>query len=187
MPIPTEAGVRASVAALVAGRGYDLEDVRVDRAGRHSVVRIVVDGDGGVSLDAIAALSNEISAVLDAADPHSETPYTLEVTTPGVDRPLTLDRHWRRARGRRVRVRLGGETVEGRVGALADGAVELVVRARRGPEVRRIDLSEVAEAVVQVEFAAPDPRELELAGIRVGEPNESEESEEEEETEGITS
>ncbi len=181
MAIPTEAGVRASVADLVAGRGYDLEDVRVDRAGRHSVVRIVVDGDHGVDLDEIAALSAELSAALDAADPSSETPYTLEVGTPGVDRPLTAERHWRRARGRWARVRLAEETVQGRIGPLGSGVVDLVVRGRRGPEVRRIDLSEVADAVVQVEFAAPDPRELELAGIPAGEPNESEE------TEGATS
>lgn len=179
MPIPTEAGVRASVALLVADRGYDLEDVRVDRAGRHSVVRVVVDADRGIGLAELATLSTELSAVLDAADSADTGAYTLEVTTPGVDRPLTAERHWRRARGRRARVRIGAATVEGRIGALANGSVDLVVRDKSGPTVRRVSLADIDEAVVQIEFAAPDPRELALVGgvtpgrPAPGEPDES--------------
>src|SRR6202041_3766396 len=101
----------------------DLESVRMSVAGKRRLLRIVVDGDQGVSLDDAADVSREISAMLDEADALGEVPYTLEVSSPGVDRPLTEPRHWRRARGRLVRVKVAGEgSVEGRVlAADADG------------------------------------------------------------------
>jgi ribosome maturation factor RimP len=86
----------------VAAMGMDLEDVRITSAGRRRLLRIVVDADGGVSLDDIALVSRELSATLDRAAPMGETPYTLEVSSPGVDRPLTEPKHWRRAVGRLV-------------------------------------------------------------------------------------
>ena len=82
----------------------DLEGVKIARAGRRRVLRVIVDADGGVSLDEIAEVSRELSARLDAKDAMGETPYTLEVSSPGVDRPLTQPRHWRRAIGRLVAV-----------------------------------------------------------------------------------
>ena len=80
----------------------DLEGVRVTSAGRRRLLRVVVDADGGVSLDDIEQVSRELSAVLDQAAAMGEAPYTLEVSSPGVDRPLTEPRHWRRAVGRLV-------------------------------------------------------------------------------------
>jgi ribosome maturation factor RimP len=86
----------------VAAMGMDLEDVRITSAGRRRLLRIVVDADGGVSLDDIALVSRELSATLDRAATMGEAPYTLEVSSPGVDRPLTQPKHWRRAVGRMV-------------------------------------------------------------------------------------
>jgi ribosome maturation factor RimP len=103
-------------------------------AGRRRLVRIVVDGDGGVGLDDIARLSETASGLLDESDVMGTSPYVLEVTSPGVDRPLTEPRHWRRAVGRLVVAPLteGGQ-VEGRVVAADDEAVEIdVVQKRRG-------------------------------------------------------
>src|SRR6201992_1852349 len=107
----------------VAAAGLDLESVRMTVAGKRRLLRIVVDGDHGVSLDDAADVSRDISALLDAANALGETPYTLEVSSPGVDRPLTEPRHWRRAVGRLVKVKVAGEgTVEGRIlAADADG------------------------------------------------------------------
>jgi ribosome maturation factor RimP len=164
MPMPTEDRVSRLIAALLDERGYDLEGVRVTSAGKRSTVQVMVDRDEGVDLDAIAELSTAVSTALDAADDFGEHPYTLEVTTPGVDRPLTAPRHWRRARGRRVRLLLGGEPLVGRVGAVHDDTVELVIAGKTGPTVQTISLAEVTKAIVQVEFAPPDPRELALAG-----------------------
>jgi ribosome maturation factor RimP len=86
----------------VAAMGMDLEDVRITSAGRRRLLRIVVDADGGVSLDDIALVSRELSATLDRAAAMGEAAYTLEVSSPGVDRPLTEPKHWRRAAGRMV-------------------------------------------------------------------------------------
>ncbi|HEY5858177.1 MAG TPA: ribosome maturation factor RimP [Aldersonia sp.] len=170
--MPTQERVSDLATELVARRGYDLESVQILPAGKDTTLRILVDADGGVDLDAIAELSNEISAALDETDVMGAAPYTLEVTTPGVDRPLTQERHWRRARGRKVRVSLAdGRSIHGRVGALDAGAVTLVVPGRREPVVVSVPLADVRTAVVQVEFSAPNPRELQLAGgVAAGRP-----------------
>src|SRR3954462_10521395 len=98
------------------GAGYDLEDVTVPAAGRRSVVRVVVDQDGGIDLDAVAEVSRAVSDALDGSDATGSAPYTLEVTSPGVDRPLTEPRHWRRAVGRRVSAQVRDQcSVTGRV------------------------------------------------------------------------
>ena len=109
----------------VAAMGMDLEDVRITSAGRRRLLRIVVDADGGVSLDDIALVSRELSATLDRAAAMGETSYTLEVSSPGVDRPLTQPKHWRRAVGRMVtaplRAEPGGRPPQTPAGAATDG------------------------------------------------------------------
>jgi ribosome maturation factor RimP len=113
---------------VVSAAGFDLEEVRVTTAGRRRLLRVVVDADGGPGLDDIALLSRSLAAELDSSGVMGEDAYTLEVSSPGVDRPLTEPRHWRRARGRLVRVPLtpaapgGPGTMTGRVlEARADG------------------------------------------------------------------
>src|SRR3954454_13105365 len=105
----------------VQAAGLDLEDVVVNRAGSRSVVRVVVDADNGLDLDAVADVSRAVSAVLDDADDVLRGAYVLEVTSPGVDRPLTAPRHWRRNRGRKVHVvRTDGRDVLGRLVETSD-------------------------------------------------------------------
>lgn len=134
---------------VVAESGFDLEDVIVTPAGKRRQVRVIVDGDDGVSLDDIAVVSQSVSAALDESDAMGSGPYVLEVTSPGVDRPLTQPRHWRRASGRLVRATLsGGEEVSGRVSTADD---EAVVLATDGQE-RRLGYDELARGLVQVEF-----------------------------------
>lgn len=170
MPVPPRDKVVELLGGLVEREGYDLEDVVVTSAGKRSVVKVVVDSDSGLELDAVARLSQLVSEVLDEENSFGEAPYTLEVTSPGIDRPLTEPRHWRRARGRKVAVDLAGaEQVLARVGRVEESrksapTVGLVVRGKAGPSVRQVPLAEIRRAVVQVEFSAPDPRELELAG-----------------------
>jgi ribosome maturation factor RimP len=133
--------------------GYDLEAVDVGPAGRRRLVRVAIDKDGGVTMDEVAEATRTVSAMLDESDALGEQPYTLEVTSPGVDRPLTLPRHWRRNQGRLVSVQLkGGEQVDGRVSA----ASELEVELQTDTGSRTIALSEVAKARVQVEFNRKD-------------------------------
>ena len=134
---------------VVAAAGMDLESVRMSVAGKRRLLRIVVDGDHGVSLDDAAAVSRDISALLDSANALGETPYTLEVSSPGVDRPLTEPRHWRRAVGRLVKAKVAGEgTVEGRIlAADADG-----VTLDLGKGERRFGPGELGPGAIQVEF-----------------------------------
>jgi ribosome maturation factor RimP len=110
----------------VAAAGLDLESVRITTAGKRRLLRVIVDGDHGVSLDDTADVSREISALLDASNVMGEVPYTLEVSSPGVDRPLTEFRHWRRAARHLVRVKATGEgTVQGRVLVADEAGVTL--------------------------------------------------------------
>ncbi len=180
-----------AVAGVVERAGFVLDDLEVRPAGRRRVVRVVVDtadvpgpADGpsaGADLDAVAALSRELSGVLDAAEADGtpalapEGEYTLEVTTPGVDRPLTTPHHWRRAWLRRVAVTLtDGVTLTGRVGAVtgADGsaAVTLAETGRRGTTLREVALDTVARAAVEVEFKPPSEAEVDALRAAAGAP-----------------
>jgi len=133
---------------VAADSGYDLEEVRVEQAGRRSLVRVIVDRDGGVSLDECADLSRAFSSALDRADVW-QTPYTLEVSSPGVDRPLTEPKHWRRAAGRLVKASLpDGGTLEGRITSADAEGVVLEVSGTS----RRIPYSGLGRGRVQVEF-----------------------------------
>jgi ribosome maturation factor RimP len=138
------------VAPVVSAVGMDLESIRVTRAGRRLLVRVVVDGDNGVSLDDAADVSRAISAELDSTDVMGDEPYTLEVSSPGVDRPLTEPKHWRRAAGRLVTVPLndGGERLTGRVESADGDGVTLEVNGQR----RSFRYDELGAGSIQVEF-----------------------------------
>ena len=134
---------------VVAASGMDLESVRATVAGRRRLLRITVDSDSGVSLDDAALVSRDISAALDAADVMGDTPYTLEVSSPGVDRPLTQPRHWQRAVGRLVKVKVAAEeTVRGRVERADGNAVTLDVAGVK----REFTYDVLGPGTVQVEF-----------------------------------
>jgi ribosome maturation factor RimP len=147
---------------VVVAAGMDLESVRMTIAGKRRKLSIIVDSDHGVSLDDTADVSREISAVLDASNALGESPYTLEVSSPGVDRPLTEPRHWRRARGRLVRVKVAGEgSMEGRVlAADADGVTLAIVANGRAGGERRFPYADLGAGSVQVEFGKIPDAEL---------------------------
>jgi ribosome maturation factor RimP len=127
----------------------DVEAVELTPAGKRRVLRVAVDKDGGVTLDDVADATREVSRVLDESDVMGDHPYTLEVTSRGVDRPLTLPRHWRRNADRLVKVTLAdGSTVTGRIGESTDRAVTLDVDGAR----REVAYADVAKALVQIEF-----------------------------------
>jgi len=139
------------LAPVVAETGYDLEDVTVTSAGRRSLVRVIVDADGGVDLDAVADVSRAVSDALDAETPGGPAfsgPYVLEVSSPGVDRPLTEPRHWRRAVGRLVQVTVGDKQLTGRVAAADGSGVTLEVDG----EPREIAWGDLGKGKVQIEF-----------------------------------
>ena len=147
----SEDRVWAVVEPVVQDQGYDLEALSVMAAGRRRLVKIVIDSDLGVDLDDVARISSEVSRALDDADAMGETPYVLEVTSPGVDRPLTLERHWRRAASRLVKVTLtDGESITGRVASTNETSATLV----NDDDATSVDIAfaDVEKAVVQIEF-----------------------------------
>jgi ribosome maturation factor RimP len=147
------------IAPVVTGVGYDLEELVVTPAGRRSVVRVVVDRDQGVTLDDIAEVSRAVSEVLDANDDGMGRPYVLEVTSPGVDRPLTEHRHWRRNIGRLVVVTVAGDEVTGRLSQVDEAGVVIAVEAKgkpgakkKPPTPRHVPWAQLGAGRVQVEF-----------------------------------
>jgi ribosome maturation factor RimP len=142
--------VRAIAEPVVGAAGLDLEDLAIEKVGRREKVSVIVDTDGGVSLDAIAEVSSALSAALDDAGEVGSSSYVLEVSSPGVDRPLTLPRHWRRNTGRLVVVDLeDGSSITGRITGSDESSVTLDVNG----QVQDIELPSVRRAIVQVEFS----------------------------------
>lgn len=143
------------LAAPLRELALDVEAVEITPAGKRRVLRVAVDKDGGVTLDDVAAATKVINGVLDSdpGDVMGEQPYTLEVTSRGVDRPLTLPRHWRRNRRRLVKVTLAdGAVVTGRIGDSDEEQVTLEV----GTEQQQVAYAEVRKALVQIEFNRKD-------------------------------
>jgi ribosome maturation factor RimP len=147
--------LREIVARAAVELGYDLEHLSVRRVGSRHLVRVMVDSDNRVDLDRVAELSRRISAALDAAegDGNEIIPgeYDLEVGSPGTDRPLTAERHWRRNIGRLVRVRVAGRQVTGRIVAAAGGGVVLDVDG----VATRYHLVDLGGGRIQVELNRP--------------------------------
>ncbi|HEV7360716.1 MAG TPA: ribosome maturation factor RimP [Mycobacterium sp.] len=163
--LPSQTQVIELLGGEFARAGYEIEDVVIDPRVSPPRIAVIADGETPLDLDAVAALSRSASALLDGLDSISDG-YVLEVSSPGVDRPLTSEKHFRRARGRKVELELSdGSQLTGRVGETRADAVGLVVRDGRDWAVREIPLVEIAKAVVQVEFSSPSQKELDLAGI----------------------
>jgi len=154
--VTQRARLREVIGPVVEAAGYDLEELSVSRAGRRHVLRIIVDGEQGISLDAVADLSREISAALDAAEEtggeFSEREYVLEVSSPGVDRPLTQPRHWRRNIGRLVAVHAGEQQLTGRLVDADDTGIVLEVDGVRHGWA----YPDLGPGRVQIEFGRPD-------------------------------
>ena len=162
--LPSQKQVIELLDGEFARAGYEVEDVVIDAASRPPRITVIADGDEGLDLDSLATLSRSASEVLDRID---TVPYVLEVTSRGVDRPLTTEKHYQRAQGRKVELTLSdGSVLTGRLGETRDGTVRLVVREgqRSNFSVRELPVSGITKAVVQVEFSPPNQRELELAG-----------------------
>jgi ribosome maturation factor RimP len=147
--------VRRIAARVVDGRGFELVDVEVKRERGGYLVRLYVDKDGGIGLDDLQSVSEEVSAILDAEDP-IETTYTLECSSPGLDRPLRSEADYRRFVGKLVKLS-SYEPVEGRrhwtgrLVALEDGVVSVELPKERGA-VARIPLDKIAHGRLEVEF-----------------------------------
>ncbi|WP_028814797.1 ribosome maturation factor RimP [Streptomyces flavidovirens] len=156
--------LRALLEPLVSAEGLDLEDIEVSRTGRRRQLRIVVDSDEGVELDACAELSRSISEKLDETDAMGEGEYVLEVSSPGADRPLSEHRHYVRATGRLAKLTLNDATeLVARILTVDDEGLDLEVPGVKGrkPTARRVAFADIAKARVEIEFSRKDKKEEE--------------------------
>ncbi|MGW0908201.1 ribosome maturation factor RimP [Streptomyces sp. NPDC002853] len=157
--------LRELLEPLVSSKELDLEEIEVASVGRKRVLRVVVDSDDGVDLDQIAEISRELSEKLDESDAMGDGEYTLEVGSPGAERPLTEHRHYLRAVGRLAKFQLteGGDELIARILEVDDEGMDLEVPGVKGrkPTARRLTFDEIAKARVEVEFNRKDKKEEE--------------------------
>lgn len=141
------------VQECVSQLGLDLEALELTPAGKRRVLRIALDTDGGVGIDHITEATRSLSEVLDGSDVMGSLPYTLEVTSRGVERPLTQPRHWRRNVGRLVRLTMSDNTsIDGRIGDSDDDGVEIIGRNTS----HRYPYDAITTALVQTELNRKD-------------------------------
>ena len=147
------------VTPAVSDQGFYLEDVHVATPGSHRIVTCIVDGDASLNLDQVTSVSRVISELLDEAAFMGETPFTLEVTSPGVDRPLTQPRHFAKNVDRLLKIiKLDGSEVTGRILSNTDHDVTLTVAIKKETIEQTVSLSEIKRAVVEIEFNRKDDK-----------------------------
>jgi len=147
------------VTPAVSDQGFYLEDVHVATPGNHRIVTCIVDGDASLNLDQVTSVSRLISELLDEAAFMGETPFTLEVTSPGVDRPLTQPRHFAKNVDRLLKIiKLDGTEVTGRILSNTDQDVTLTVTVKKATLEQTVPLADIKRAVVEIEFNRKDDK-----------------------------
>ena len=137
--------------------GYFLEDVNLVTPGNHRIVTVIVDGESALNLDQVTVASKLVSELMDEAPFMGETPFTLEVTSPGIDRPLTLPRHFAKNVTRLLKVtKADGEVVTGRIASNTDADVTLTVAVKKEAMEVVVALADIKRAVVEIEFNRKD-------------------------------
>jgi ribosome maturation factor RimP len=149
--------VRAVAQRVTEGKGFELTDIETKRERGGYLVRLFVDKEGGIGLDDLQAVSEEVSAILDAEDPIPSS-YTLEVSSPGLDRPLKTEADYRRSVGKLVKLS-SYELVEGRrhwlgrLSGFADGILSLTLEKEGGKKVT-VPLAKISHGRLEVEFGS---------------------------------
>jgi len=147
------------VTPAVSDLDFYLEDVHIATPGNHRIVTCIVDGDTSLNLDQVTTVSRVISELLDAATFMGETPFTLEVTSPGVDRPLTQPRHFAKNVDRLLKViKVDGSEITGRITANTEHDVTLSVTVKKETTEEVISLADIKRAVVEIEFNRKDDK-----------------------------
>jgi ribosome maturation factor RimP len=147
------------VTPAVSDLGFYLEDVHIATPGSHRIVTCIVDGDASLNLDQVTSVSRVISELLDEAAFMGETPFTLEVTSPGVDRPLTQPRHFAKNVDRLLKIiKLDGSEITGRILSNTDHDVTLTVSVKKETTEQTVPLADIKRAVVEIEFNRKDDK-----------------------------
>ncbi|NBU57143.1 MAG: ribosome maturation factor RimP [Actinobacteria bacterium] len=145
------------VTPAVEAQGFFLEEVQLVSPGKHRIVTCIVDGESSLNMDQVTAVSRAISELLDEAPFMGETPFTLEVTSPGVDRPLTKPRHFAKNHDRLLKVvKLDGDVVTGRIAANSESEVTLTVTDKKDIKDVVVAFADIKRATVEIEFNRKD-------------------------------
>ena len=133
------------VEPLVNKAGLVLEEVKVQTPGKHRFVTVIVDSETGLNLDQVTDVSREVGEAMDSAIFMGDAPYTLEVTSPGVDRPLSAPRHYRKNIDRLVKVtKNDGQSIKGRIVSASDDSVTL--------DTGVVNYADIKRAIIEIEF-----------------------------------
>ena len=145
------------VTPALSQAGYFLEDINIVTPGQHRIVTVIVDGESALNLDQVTVASKLVSELLDEATFMGETPFTLEVTSPGIDRPLTLPRHFAKNVTRLLKVvKTDGEVVTGRITSNTETEVTLTVTEKKTTKDVVVALADIKRATVEIEFNRKD-------------------------------
>lgn len=145
------------ISPAVTEAGFYLEEVQIASPGSHRILTCVVDGLTPLNLDQVTVVSRIISDLLDSADVIGDTPFTLEVTSPGVDRPLTEVRHWTKNLTRLIKITLNDESViTGRLIEFDETSATLVENIKGRIKNHTVAFADIKRAVVEIEFNRKD-------------------------------
>ena len=141
--------IAAAITPTIESTGAYLEEVQFVRAGKKSLLTVIVDSESGLNLDQVTEVSRSISEIVESLPAMGSTPFTLEVTSPGIDRPLTLPRHWRKNQNRLVRVvKNDGTVVEGRIANSSETSAII--------GESEVNFADIKKALIQIEFKAAE-------------------------------
>jgi len=137
--------IAVAITPAIEAAGCYLEEVTLTPAGKRKIMTVIVDGDANLTLDQVTAVSKEVSAIVEVLPALGDTPFTLEVTSPGVDRPLTKPRHWRKNHGRLIAItQHDDKQVKGRIGDSTEIDVEI--------DSVKIAFAAIKKALLEIEF-----------------------------------
>jgi ribosome maturation factor RimP len=137
--------ISAAITPALEALGFYLEDVTIISAGRRSMLTVIVDGDTHLSLDQVTSATKAIGEIVESVQSLGETPFTLEVTSPGLDRPLTKVRHWQKNINRLVKVvLLDGSEIKGRIKDVNEVSATV--------DEKNINYSDIKRATLEIEF-----------------------------------
>jgi len=137
--------ISAAIRPIIEATGNYLEELTITTAGKVKILTVIVDSDAHLNLDQVTAVTKEISLVIEELPVLGDTAFTLEVTSPGLDRPLTKPRHWRKNLDRLVKITMtSGQVIEGRIGAATETSVLV--------DENTVSFEDIKRAVLEIEF-----------------------------------
>jgi len=143
MPLNEE--ISAAIRPIIEATGNYLEELSITSAGKVKILTVIIDSDTHLNLDQVTAVTKEISEIIEALPELGDGAFTLEVTSPGLDRPLTKPRHWRKNLDRLVKIIMtSGEEIQGRIGEATETTVLV--------DSQKVSYEDIKRAVLEIEF-----------------------------------